>query len=321
MASQIQTITLKDSSRQKVIALSPELYQVSRQALGWRVPLWFAGICAGFALAALETFGLQVLGVVVLGLSVAQGVELSHQALHNTGFQSRALNEYIGVLLGLPMLVSFYEYRQSHLGHHAKIGTPDDTEYFDYGNGAWTAWRVITWLFMLQHYRQFLAKSLLALRGAPLPDLPKRMQIRGRAFYLLAWICILLLVAVGFYTGKPLQPLLIWIVALVSIATPVHALIEMPEHYGCDHDTVDVLHNTRSMPSNRLMQWFTNGNNFHVEHHQYPNVPLQNARKVYEILAPAHRYNEPGYRDFYKKLAREIIKSEHTCKGTGEVHE
>ena len=60
-------------------------------------------------------------GVVILGLGIAHGVELCHQALHNTGFTNSSLNEIIGVALGLPLLVSFYEYRISHLAHHKHV--------------------------------------------------------------------------------------------------------------------------------------------------------------------------------------------------------
>ena len=122
---------------------------------------------------------------------------------------------------------------------------------------------------------------------------------------------VIVLIAAGVAVGAPFHWLSLWVIALMLVATPVHALIEMPEHYGCERDSRDTLHNTRSMPSNRVMQWFTNGNNFHVEHHRYPNIPLQNARLVYHVLTPGHRYNEPGYRAFYRKLMAEIVVAFH----------
>src|ERR1041384_1865877 len=54
----------------------------------------------------------------LLGLAYAHAVELQHQCLHNTAYRSRTWGRVVGVLLGLPSLVSFSDYQNSHLKHH-----------------------------------------------------------------------------------------------------------------------------------------------------------------------------------------------------------
>ena len=105
-------------------ALESHWLEVSSMAFAWRVGLWAGMVVAGAWLTMPGDPWVRLLGLVLLGAGMAHGVELSHQALHHTGFQSRRLNEVLGVAMGLPMLVSFYEYRINHLKHHALLGTP-----------------------------------------------------------------------------------------------------------------------------------------------------------------------------------------------------
>jgi fatty acid desaturase len=68
---------------------------------------------------------------ILLGLAIAHGIELQHQAIHYTGFRNRILNIISGNLLGLPTLNSFTHYQTLHNWHHQKIGTKDDIEFFN----------------------------------------------------------------------------------------------------------------------------------------------------------------------------------------------
>src|SRR3989338_1170387 len=86
----------------------------------------------GFLLASTSNGLSSVFGIVLLGAMFAHAVELQHQCLHYTAFQSRGMNRIIGILLGLPMLTSFHAYRRSHLDHHRNLGTPGDTPFFNY---------------------------------------------------------------------------------------------------------------------------------------------------------------------------------------------
>ena len=73
-------------------------------------------------LGALQTnIALATLGIVLLGLMYAHMIELQHQCLHDTAFRrGSGWNRAIGVLLGLPMLVSYSHYRAVHLHHHRR---------------------------------------------------------------------------------------------------------------------------------------------------------------------------------------------------------
>ena len=100
-----------------------------------------------------------------------------------------------------------------------------------------------------------------------------------------------------------------WIVPLIALAAPIHTLVELPEHYKCNLDSVDVLENTRTIKSNSLMFWFTNGNNFHVEHHYAAAWPMDKLDILHEQIGHLIVNKNIGYREFYLIFIRDVIDS------------
>jgi fatty acid desaturase len=110
-----------------------ELSKVRIAPFLFRLTLYLA-LVAGLMAVVVSTRGaLPWLALIGLGLMYAHGVELQHQALHNTAFPSKPWNRFVGFFLGLPLLVSYSDYQYSHLRHHRLLGTGDDRELFNYG--------------------------------------------------------------------------------------------------------------------------------------------------------------------------------------------
>jgi fatty acid desaturase len=289
-------------------ALEPEWLEVSSLAFAWRVALWAALFGAGGWLAACTSPWVVAAGVILLGVAMAHGVELSHQALHHTGFRSAAMNEITGIAMALPMLVSFYEYRINHLKHHALLGTPNNREFFDYGSETWTPKGLALRFLMLRHYASFSNRLIKAVRGGVFDEYHARYQAQVRRFYYIATLALVSLVLACALTHS-FRPLLVWLSALILVASPLHAWIEMPEHYGCNERSVDVFENTRTITSNTFMTWLTNSNNFHVEHHMWANVPIQKIRRLHERCRDRSLHRNRGYWEFYKSALRGSIAS------------
>lgn len=114
---------------------------------GMKLFIYVIVLAGGVLAAASALWVWQVFGIFLVGAMFAHGVELQHQVLHNQGFRNSTLNEAVGIILGLPMLVSFAGYQASHLRHHRHLGTPDNKEFFDYGD-QYGASRIATvWLW------------------------------------------------------------------------------------------------------------------------------------------------------------------------------
>jgi len=265
--------------------------------------IWFAMIAgAGYLTIAGDVTSFWC-GILLLGIAMAHGVELSHQALHHTGFRSPRMNEMVGVALGMPMLVSFYEYRINHLWHHAYLGTPKDKEFFDYGGEQLTLKSAFIRFSLVKHYAAFFKRVPKALTGMRIGDYPSRYQREVRRFYSLAVLFIAALAGVSLALSS-VYPIGVWLLSLLLVASPVHALIELPEHSGCDRTSPDVFLNTRTIRSNWFMTWLTNGNNYHVEHHLYPSVPIQKISALHQRLLPRINHYSSGYGAYFKEAIR-----------------
>lgn len=246
---------------------------------------------------------------VFLGLMYAHAVELQHQCLHNTAFRGRPWNRRIGIMLGMPLLVSFSDYQNSHMRHHKLLGTPEDREFFNYGYESLTTVKaLIPHVFMWRHYCDvavFISKALVG--KITRSETPLNIAARIRNEYMLMGVFLLsmLAVTVGFHTTIFAK---LWLIP-VLIAIPTHAFIELPEHIGCDQNTVDVLRNTRTIKASRFAVWFTDGNNYHVEHHWHPGVPNHKFPELHRIVVDRVKHLETSYWSFYSNYLRLLYRN------------
>jgi fatty acid desaturase len=274
--------------------------------------LLYLGLATGLVLAVTVTEGvLSLAAMVLLGLTYAHGVELQHQALHNTAFPSKRWNRFVGFFLGLPMLVSFSDYQYSHLRHHRLLGTADDREFFNYGYDRLTSLRpLMAHLLMLRHYRDvsgFIVRSLL---GRTKPGVRRENALRIRTEY--QWMGFFLAAAVAVSIAFQTTILLyLWFIPLL-FAIPAHALIELPEHWARDHGTLDVATNTRTIRAGRFGFWYTNGNNYHIEHHWLPAVPNDRFPELHQAIAD--QIETETYPAFYKRFFRELYRNTFLVK-------
>ncbi|MEU9919218.1 fatty acid desaturase [Streptomyces sp. NPDC051001] len=298
-----------------------EYRHIRRPVRGWvfSVKLAVVGMltASAAALIHLGTIWSLPLGIIVMGLTFAHAVELQHEALHSIGFRNPRANVVAGVILGLPMLTSFAAYRASHMRHHRDLGTPGNREFFDYGDqygseNVSRPRRLLSWLYrfsMIAHYGQFFVVLAKLVSGAPLEgEKPATVRAIRRDYAIMA--LLLVLGTAGSLAFHSLFLVWTWLVPLLLIASPAHAAIELPEHYRCDTDTTDPLRNTRTIRSNRLMAWYTNGNNFHVEHHLMPNLPIAQLGELHQAMEGRPKYYHRTYRDFFRSLR--ATASQHT---------
>lgn len=268
-------------------------------------------VAGGMLLALQNSWWCLLIGTVLNGLMFAHAAELQHQALHNIGFRSQRANTIAGIVLGIPMLISFAAYRSSHLRHHRYLGTPMNREFFDYGDQYGTVPKsrrrtVLSWLVrfsMLYHYRLLAVNTWRALRGVAFDGETATVSRRIRRDHLLVLGLLLALVAVSVVVHDAVVVWL-WLLPLVVVAAPVHAAIELPEHYRCDTLNPNIFGSTRTIRSNRLMTWFTNGNNFHVEHHLMPNLPIELLPELHVQVRDQMQHFHPSYLSYFCSLVR-----------------
>lgn len=275
--------------------------------------LIYLGLVGALMALILRTEGvISWIGMILLGLMYAHGVELQHQALHNTALPSKFWNRLVGFYLGAPMLVSFSDYQHSHLRHHRLLGTSDDREFFNYGYERLTSIKpLLAHLLMVSHYRDVIGFIAGAVVGRTKPDMKREtaLHIRSEYRWMAAILAAMIAVSVLWKTSLFLE---VWLIPLL-VAIPVHALIELPEHWGKDHGTLDVRNNTRTIRTSWLGTWFTNGNNYHIEHHWLPAVPNDRFPELHRTIAGV--VETDSYPAFYRRFLLELCRNTFNRKG------
>lgn len=274
-------------------------------------------LVSGFIALTVMTSGvLSFVGMFLLGLMYAHAIELQHQALHNTALTSKKWNRGVGVVLGMPLLVSFSDYQHSHLRHHRLLGTAEDKEFFNYGYDSLKSLRaLIPHLFMVRHYRDVAVYIFQSIFGGFTRNAKEktvnniRNEYRLFALFLVAMAVITALLDTTLF-------LKIWFIPLL-VGVPTHALIELPEHIGCSTRTTDVLRNTRSIRASWLGIWFTNGNNYHVEHHWLPGVPNHRWAEIHSRIETHIETLDPSYVSFYWNFVKHLFKPSEKSKASG----
>lgn len=282
--------------RERAARSHSDLLGIDGRIFGCKLLGWLALLLSGLALMHQTSHGAIAAGVVLTALAIAHGIELQHQALHGTGFRTRRFNDIAGVLLGLPLLISYSQYRDRHLHHHRHVGTPQDEEFFQFraARGASLARRLVELLMLAHWWRVACRIGAAVVDTAGRRPMPSRLARRSSHEHLLflAWVTGLIgSAALGWLSIWP------WLLVALACAAVVHTLIEWPEHAGCEF-LPDPYRNTRTIRSNRLMTWFTNGNNYHVEHHLLPSVPPERLAELHRRIAPRLKFCDASYGAF-----------------------
>lgn len=267
-------------------------------------------VTAAMAFLTLVSRGpLWLLPSFVLGLAYAHAIELQHQCLHHTAYRRVIWNRIVGVTLGLPLLVSYSDYQNSHMKHHKLLGTPEDREFFNYSYQRLNSiFALIPHLWMVRHYRDTVVYIIKSLAGGLVreKDATLKAAKKIRSEYQLMALFIAGMVVLAYVFDFELV-LRLWLIPLL-VGIPTHALIELPEHIGCNVRTTNVLENTRTIRTSRIVNWFVNGNNFHVEHHWLPGVPNDKFADLHTNIASRITYFEPSYWSFYCDFFRNLRK-------------
>lgn len=261
--------------------------------------VWALMIAAGTALAGMQFWWMKAAGVLLVAMAFAHGIELEHQALHSTGTGSRGLDRTLGFVLGLPLLISFHHYQDRHLHHHQHVGTDDDSEFFQFSkedNGR--PWRLAANLLMLPHWVRVAQLVWAAWTGAPIGRVYNRNNERRiRRDYAAFGAIVLAAVALA-AVFRPFDAVLL---LAFPLAACMHTLLELPEHWGCAKSP-SVFENTRTVRAGWLATWFTNGNNFHVEHHLAPALRPEAFRPFHQRIAPRIVYQNSSYFDLIQDI-------------------
>ncbi|MEM8576448.1 MAG: fatty acid desaturase [Pseudomonadota bacterium] len=230
---------------------------------------------------------------------------LSHECTHDTPFRSRWLNTAVGHALAPVLVLPFTWFRYFHFAHHKHTNDPErDPEIT--GHGRPETWR--DYLIYLSGWGYWTggARTLwinaFGQVGAPYLPARKHPAIRREARLILALYAVAALSLLA-------SPLLLWLwVVPMLLGQPVLRAYLLAEHGLCP-PVADMLENSRTTRTGRMVRALAWNMPYHAEHHAYPAVPFHALPALHAHLAGDLKSVSDGYTGFTAAYLRHLRAS------------
>lgn len=228
-----------------------------------------------------------------------------HELSHNTPFKTKALNEWVGRVIGFLMLYPRDFDQIQHHAHHQH--TQDWEKDGELVRQPYTLRSYLLWVLGPTYWYSRVARIVRLARGivvepyiAPHQEATVIREARIHAFlYALIFVASIVLqswVAVVF-----------WLAPMV-LTKPIHQLQNTIEHLGLSHED-DILKNTRSTDTNAVLRWMCWNMQFHTAHHSFPSVPFWKLRALNDSIEDriGHEVHRMGYIEFQIELIKKLM--------------
>lgn len=258
--------------------------------------------------AALTTpwWSVKIVAWLVMGWLMVSNGAIAHEALHGHLTRSPLVARAVGVVAGTSFLLPYSTYKAFHITHHQHTASELDPE----GIPARLPSRAIYPLVFtggLAFVAELSWYGLRTIAGrAPRWVRNPRQRREVVVDSVIVWIALAALV-VGFVT-IPGVIVTVWLVPWLVAVGVLFPMILSPEHYGADNPPISVLGTTRTISSNRFVQWAYWNINFHTAHHLSPAVVHQNVPRVHEMLERemGATWKHSGYLRYHVALFRSL---------------
>ena len=241
------------------------------------------------------------LALVIQGILLTFLFTLCHECTHSTPFESKRLNEWVGWASGAVILLPFVWFRYFHLAHHRHTTDPNrDPELASAKPETWAEYLIH--VSGLPYWKGEIATLITNARGqANAPYLPASTlpRIRTEARRLIALYLLLL-------SSLLITPLVfyIWILPIL-IGQPFLRLYLLAEHGRCP-PVANMLENTRTTCTNRIVRFLAWNMPYHIEHHSYPAVPFHALPALHKHMQDHLVSTSPSYSNFTRAYVQDL---------------
>lgn len=223
------------------------------------IPLWL-----GFIIATIN-----------ITLSYLPSHEAQHDIIAKPGSKLRWLNQLVGHVSIIPLVLPYRVAKYTHMEHHKHANDPDkDPDYATHANGPLDAiWKSI-------YYRQPRAAGGLNAYGDALKRIGKPNIVLDSVIYQIIHFGILFGLA---WSGYALEAALLWwLPRHIGLTYIQFYLSWAPHHPG---EKSGRYRDTRSFRS-ILGNIGSLGMQYHIIHHLHPRIPLYRTPKAYWEMKP-----------------------------------
>lgn len=240
--------------------------------------------------------------MVLQGLLIIFCFTLLHETVHKTPFATEWLNEAVMHVCGFLVILPPEHFRYFHLAHHRFTNDPDrDPELAGEKAATWGGylWRITGIPIWREHFGVVLKNAAGLCDDDFLPEGRKR-RVRIEAQVMLAlYLGIAALLVLG-------QTWLFWCwIGPAILGQPFLRLYLMAEHGRCP-PVANMLENSRTTFTNKLVRRLAWNMPYHAEHHAWPMVPFYKLPDLHEITRPHLKKTSNGYTEFHREYVGDL---------------
>ena len=227
---------------------------------------------------------------------------LEHEAIHATAFRSPWLNWAAAEAAGVLLVVPPRWFRYFHFAHHRHTQDPaHDPELETPKPSDW--WSYVRHLSALPYWRGQIAticsNAMGRNIGSYVPASARRRIVIEARGYLAVYAGFAALCLAAGWTW----PLELWLVPLL-LGQPFLRAYLLAEHGACPL-VADMLTNTRTTFTNRLVRFLAWNMPYHTAHHVLPVVPFHRLGALTELLEQRLATTAEGYVDAHRQIRRQ----------------
>jgi fatty acid desaturase len=234
-------------------------------------------------------------GIAITAIALNAFVLLMHDGMHGTLFSTPRRNWAGSVLLGSTFLMAFSAYRVLHSRHHKFLGDPRDPD--DYHN--YIKHPALVWAL---HFVRLSIGSLLYVMAIPILAIKFGTEVERRRILVEYGILLTIYsVVLRFVPGTIL--FVAWFAPLLIVGSMV-AIRGFAQH-GIT-DATDPYIASRTILPHPLVGFLLLHENYHLEHHLFPEVPSYHLPGLHKLIWPRlpRAVSGRGYMRFLAKFLR-----------------
>ena len=233
-----------------------------------------------------------------------------HETVHRTAFRSPWLNDLVARICGFLILVPADWFRYFHFAHHRHTQDPENDpelggakphtfrQYLVHVSGLPTWWSEL----------KTLLKNASGRCADPFVPAGGQKKVQREAVTSVALYAVL--AALSFILASDAL-LFVWIVPCL-FGQPFLRLYLLAEHGRCPFVS-NMLENSRTTYTNRLVRRLAWNMPYHAEHHSYPTVPFHKLPDLHRLTKDHLGATSESYRSFH----RDYVGSLKNLTGTG----
>ncbi|MEP4431285.1 MAG: fatty acid desaturase [Hyphomicrobiales bacterium] len=298
----MQNFTHKDLIASLTEEQRAQILQKSDRAGLLHLALYLGALALCSAILLLQP-PLYLLALVPQGILLVFLFTTLHETIHQTAFRSRQLNDAVAFFCGFLIFLPPTYFRYFHFAHHRHTHDPDrDPELASPKPDTLAAY-----LWAMTGLPEFISRPQIIVQNAMRQSQDTFVPPKGRAKVRREAVlfCALygLVIALGALAGWQ-HIIMLWLLPLV-VGGPFLRVYLLAEHALCPNVS-NMLHNTRTTFTNRIVRFVAWNMPYHIVHHAYPAVPFHKLPEFHNIAKDHLGVTADGYVRFNQTYARTI---------------